>query len=132
MSFQLSSGRVKKDQLADLDNLVAKFLKYICKLQERASNTFLYASRNVGGLAIQKCSEEADIWTSAKGIQLLDSDDLTIRHLARIELDNTISTGLKGRNACHLKFCRVATMMDFLLFVTTLPYPIYGPECEKQ
>ena len=104
MSFQLSSGRVKKDQLADLDNLVAKFLKYICKLPERASNTFLYASRNVGGLAIQKCSEEADIWTSAKGIQLLDSDDLTIRHLARIKLDNTISTGLKGRNACHLKF----------------------------
>ena len=104
ISFDLSSGRVSKEGLTKLDQKVVSFLKYICKLPERASNSFLYATRSVGGLAIPKSIEEADVWTLSKGLHLLNSRDKTISMLAQKELTQTIETGLKGATASHHKF----------------------------
>ena len=58
----------------------------------------------MGGLAIPKSIEEADVWTLSKGLHLLNSRDETISMLAQKELTQTIETGLKGATASHHKF----------------------------
>ena len=47
---------------------------------------FFYANRNIGGLGIGKISQEVDIWTISKAMQLLSSRDNMISSITNSQL----------------------------------------------
>ena len=94
LSHQLSSGRVKKGPLDELDSRCKAFLRQVANVPPNNSNTFFYADRSVGGLGSTPISSEADIWTFAKAAQLLDSADPSTRSLARSQLRSVVLEAL--------------------------------------
>lgn len=61
-----------------------------------ANTAFLYKDRRVRGLGILPLTDEADIWTLDRALQLLDCKDKNVSEVA-IAQDETIKLGY-GRN----------------------------------
>ena len=98
VSHHLASGKVEKGPLYDLDVACRDFLRRTANAPIPTNTAFFYADRRIGGLGAQSISQEADIWTIARAVQLLDSKDEITRNIASAQLDQSIKEGL-GRNA---------------------------------
>ncbi|KAI9556014.1 hypothetical protein GHT06_018577 [Daphnia sinensis] len=77
LSHHLASGRVLKDVLSTLDTEYRKFLGHITMVPNAATTPFFYVDRRVGGLGTFSLTDDADIWTLARAVQLLTSKDRT-------------------------------------------------------
>ena len=97
LSHHLASGRVDKQSLYDLDIACRDFLRKVACVPMSANTAFFYADRGVGGLGVLPLTEEADIWTLARALQLLDSKDQSVSDVAMAQLVETIKLGY-GRN----------------------------------
>jgi hypothetical protein len=62
-----------------------------------AYTAFFYSDRRVGGIGVLPLTDEADIWTLARALQLLDSKDKNVSEVAMAQLEETIKLGY-GRN----------------------------------
>ena len=65
LSHELSSVRVMKESIYDLDKSIKQFLRYNTNRYNTPDNVatpFLYDDRHIGGLGIGKISQEVDIW----------------------------------------------------------------------
>ena len=89
LSYELSSGRVIKESIYDLDKSIKHFLRYNNN-PDNVATPFFYADRNIGGLGIGKISQEVDVWTIYKATQLLSSRDNMIYSIANRQLSNTL------------------------------------------
>lgn len=90
LSHHLASGRVLKGALATLDIECRKFLGHIAKVPPTATTSFFYADRRVGGLGTFSLTDDADIWTLARAVQLLTSKDKLVRGIFSEQLKSTI------------------------------------------
>lgn len=97
LSHHLASGKVEKGSLHGLEQDCKDFLRYVANVPMSTNSAFFYADRRVGGLGAQSLSQEADIWTIARAVQLLDSKDKTIKDIASAQLHQTILDGFGGR-----------------------------------
>ncbi|MFO0089556.1 MAG: RNA-directed DNA polymerase, partial [bacterium] len=97
LSHHLASGKVEKGSLHELEQDCKDFLRYVANVPLSANSAFFYADRRVGGLGAQSLSQEADIWTIARAVQLLDSKDKTIKDIASAQLQQTILDGFGSR-----------------------------------
>ena len=61
LSHDLSSGRVDKSCLSEIDKKVNNFLRFIIKNPDIAATPFFHVNRNIGGLDICKRYQEADV-----------------------------------------------------------------------
>ena len=93
LSHHLASGRVLKDSLYQLDVAIRDFLRRISNLPMAANSKFFYSDRRVGGLGLLPLVDEADIWTIARAIQLLDSSDTAVAEIAMAQLEKSIRIG---------------------------------------
>ena len=93
MSHHLASGRAEKDHLHELDVNCKDFLRNITNLPVAANSAFFYADRRVGGLGALPLSQEADIWTLSRALQLLDSHDEAISKSCMAQLEASIKRG---------------------------------------
>jgi hypothetical protein len=73
------------------------FLRKVACGPMSANTAFFYADRGVGGLGFIPLVEEADIWTLARALQLLDSKDQSVSDVAMVQLEESIKLGY-GRN----------------------------------
>ena len=94
LSHELSSGRVMKESIYDLDKSIKQFLRYNTNTPDNVATPFFYADRHIGGLGIGKISQEVDIWTISKATQLLSSRDNMISSIANRQLSNTINCAI--------------------------------------
>ena len=92
LSHDLSSGRVEKGSLFNIERRVKHFIRLITNTPDTSATPFFYANRALGGMGIGNISEEADIWTIAKGTQLLNSSDPAIQKMAFNQLSETIAS----------------------------------------
>ena len=99
LSHHLASARVAKDGLNDLDIECRKFLARITGVPNTAVVDFFYADRRVGGLGTCSLSEDADIWTLARAVQLLTSSDPLVRKIFQEQLNDTIMRGFNESSA---------------------------------
>jgi Reverse transcriptase (RNA-dependent DNA polymerase) len=97
LSHHLASGRVEKRSLYDLDVACRDFLRKVACVPISANTAFFYADRRAGGLGVLPLTNEADIWTLARALQLLDSKDQSVSEVAMAQLEETIKLGY-GRN----------------------------------
>jgi hypothetical protein len=94
LSHHLSTGRVQRGFLDELDTRCAEFLRHVSFVPHTAHTAFLFADRRAGGLGASQLKKDADVWTIARAVQLLDSKDEVVRLTARSQLALTISRGL--------------------------------------
>lgn len=90
LSHHLASGRALKDSLHQLDVAIRDFLRRISNLPMAANSKFFYSDRRVGGLGLLPLVQEADIWTIARAVQLLDSSDNAVAEISMAQLEESI------------------------------------------
>ncbi|MFO0089746.1 MAG: RNA-directed DNA polymerase, partial [bacterium] len=95
LSHHLSTGRVLKDVLTNLDTECRKFLGHITNVPNQAIKSFFYADRRVGGLGTCSLSDDADVWTIARAVQLLSIKDDVVRGISWCQLRDTIRRGFR-------------------------------------
>ncbi|MFO0089667.1 MAG: RNA-directed DNA polymerase, partial [bacterium] len=98
LSHHLSTGRVLKDVLTKLDTECRKFLGRICNVPNQTIKSFFYADRCVGGLGTCSLSDDADIWTIARAVQLLSSKDDVVKGMSWCQLRDTIRRGFRDND----------------------------------
>jgi len=86
LSFALRAGETTKKQVSRLVSAVVSAAKEICQLPVRASNNYIFAGRDVGGLGLQHPGSEADIQTVVQTVRMLSSSDLSLRGIATQQL----------------------------------------------
>ena len=96
LSHHLASGKVEKTGLYDLNTACRDFLRRIANVPVQANTAFFYADRAVGGLGVTSLEEDADVWTLARALQLLDSKDHTTRDMAWEQLRSSIRAAIPG------------------------------------
>ena len=128
ISHELSSGRVMKESIYDLDKSIKQFLRY------NINTPFFYADRNIGGLGIGKISQEVDIWTIYKATQLLFSRDNMISSIANRQLSNTLNCaiGHKHEIVHSLNFYPVAKRMGYMVIGFIAKVLIFGRALDMQ
>ena len=99
LSHHLASARVEKEGLTALDFECRKFLGRIVGVPITAAVDFFYADRRVGGLGTFSLSEDADVWTLARAVQLLSSSDPLVREVFKEQLNDTIMRGFNDGTA---------------------------------
>ena len=87
-----------KNTLTELDTECRKFLGHICNVPNQAIQSFFYADRRVGGLGTCSLSDDADIWTIARAVQLLSSKDDVVKGISWCQLTETIRRGFRDRD----------------------------------
>lgn len=95
LAQHLATGRVEKSMLHTLHKECADFLRTLANVPFNVHRDFLYADRRAGGLGACKLSEDSDIWTIARAVQLLDSGVPVVREVARAQACKNISIALK-------------------------------------
>lgn len=93
LSHHLASGRMEKGALHELDVDCRNFLRKITALPTAANTAFFYADRRVGGLGTLPLTQEADVWTLSRALQLIDSEDQVVAQVAMAQLETTIHRG---------------------------------------
>ena len=102
VSYALSSGFCSKNQLFDYDKDLHNGVRRILDLPDSCSVGLFHADRSVGGLALPKLSQDADIWTITRAVRLLCSDDPSITGVAADQLAavlNNVAVAATSDNA---------------------------------
>ncbi|KAK4006222.1 hypothetical protein OUZ56_011378 [Daphnia magna] len=86
-----------KSALYDLDVACRDFLRRVAKVPISFNTAFFYADIRVGGLGMLPLTEEADIWTIARAMQLVDSEEKSVSEVAMAQLEETIRLGYGKR-----------------------------------
>ena len=94
LSSDLSSGRVAKESIYDLDKSMKQFLRYNTNTPDNVATPFFYADRNIGGLGFGKIIQEVYILTISKATQLLSSRDTMISSIANRQLSNILNCAI--------------------------------------
>jgi hypothetical protein len=96
LSHHLATGRVNRTFLDELDTRCAEFLRLVANVPHTAHTAFLFADRRAGGLGASQLKKDSDVWTIARAVQLLDSNDPTVRTISRTQLAQNITRGFGG------------------------------------
>lgn len=95
LAHHLVTMRVEKSLLHALDKACANFPQTLANVPHNAHTDFLYVDRRASGLGACKLSEDADIWTIARAVQLKDSGDAVVRDVERTQANKNIFIALK-------------------------------------
>ncbi len=93
LSHDLASGRVLKDPLYQLDTAIRVFLRRKANLPMAANSKFFYSDRRSGVLGLFRLVQEADVWTIARAVQLLDRSDTAVAEISMAQLEASIRKG---------------------------------------
>ena len=133
LSHELSSGRVMKESIYDLDKSIKQFLRYNTNTPDNVANQLFYADKHIGGLGIGKISQEVDIWTISKATQLLSSRDTMISSIANRQLSNTLNCTIGHDHEIHsLNFYPVAKRMGYMVIDFIAKVLIFGLALDMQ
>jgi hypothetical protein len=86
LTYALRAGNPLKQSLRDYRSLLVKALRDIGSLPMRASGSYFFASKRVGGLAFQDPTMESDLQAIVQAIRILSSSDEGVAKITREEL----------------------------------------------
>ena len=90
LTFALRAGEPEKASLIKYCQKLIEIVRNICNLPTRASQSIIFASTKVGGLALQDPLVEVDIQTTAQAIKMLSSNDPLVSTIAKSELKQSV------------------------------------------
>ena len=80
-----------------LDIEIRRIIKPICGLQPTASNDYLYAGKEYGGLGLVETRDEYAIQSIIQAFRNLTCEDLKVAELTLINLNNTLKKTKKNK-----------------------------------
>ena len=90
LTFALRAGEPEKASLIKYRQKLIEIVRNICNLPTRASQSIIFASTKVGGLALQDPLVEVDIQTTVQAIKMLSSNDPLVSTIAKSELKQSV------------------------------------------
>ena len=90
LTFALRAGEPEKSSLVKYRQKLIEVVRNICNLPTRATQSIIFASTKVGGLALQDPLTEADIQTTVQAIKMLSSTDPLVSTIAKSELKQSV------------------------------------------
>ena len=88
-SFDLTTYRVEKDSFFEYENITRIIIQYFTDTSDNAYLLIIHTERKVR--AMDKLSQEADIWKIVRGLQLISSKYNKISEMSKRYLEDTIN-----------------------------------------
>ena len=88
-SFDLTTYRVEKDSFFEYENITRIIIQYFTDTSDNAYLLIIHTERKVR--AMDKLSQEADIWKIVRGLQLISSKYNKISEMSKRILEDTIN-----------------------------------------
>ena len=114
-TFILRAGCSLKKSLTDYRSTLVKTIKNICNLPSRASTSYIFAHKHVGGLAFPDPKIEMDIQTIVQAIKMLSSNDPVVTNIACGELFQTVHHASQSNPTPALTSNYLSSLPDDLL-----------------
>lgn len=86
LTYVLRAGNPLKRSLINYRKKLIEVVRSTCNLPLRATTHFIFASRNVGGLAFHDPLAEVDVQVIVQALKMLSSSDIFVSHIAKAEL----------------------------------------------
>ena len=90
LSYALCACDPKKKSLNNFHQQLIRTLHNICDLLKQSTQSYFFATKSSGGLALQDPNMEVDVQCVVQALKTLCSDDLTTSAIARVELHSVI------------------------------------------
>ena len=120
LTYALRAGNPLKQSLDEYKRTIIAAMKEICCLPQRASQSYFFSHKRVGGLAMFDPRTECDIQAIVQGVRMLSSTDPNVKGMAKQELQyivrrstqqqptadliSTYLSGIKDRRTDHLYY----------------------------
>ena len=122
LTFALRSGFPKKEHLLVYRSHLVATVRRICALPTRASASYIFAHKRVGGLGLLDPTLEADVQAIIHGVKMLSCSDPTVRNIANAEVNQTVRLASRSNPTPALKSKYLSSLPDNRL--TNLRYNI--------
>ncbi len=94
LTYALRSCPVSRESLKEYIGV----LKSICHLPKRASNSYLFADKSVGGLGFQDPFDERHIQTIVHAVKIVSATDPLIVNISRNQLTTVVKKCIKSKD----------------------------------
>jgi hypothetical protein len=122
LTFALRAGFPKKENLLVYRSHLVATVRRICALPTRASASYIFAHKRVGGLGLLDPTLEADIQAIIQAVKMLSSSDPTVINIANAEVNQTVRLASQSNPTPALKSKYLSSLPDDRL--TNLRYNI--------
>ena len=124
LTFALRAGFPKKDNLLVYRSHLVATVRRICALPSRASASYIFAHKRVGGLGLLDPTLEADVQAiiHAVNFKMLSCSDSTVSNIAIAEINQTVRLASRSNPTPALKSKYLSSLPDDRL--TNLRYNI--------
>ena len=99
LTYALRSCPVSRESLKEYRAKLIGVIKSICHLPKRASNSYLFADKSVGGLGFQDPFDERHIQTIVHAVKILSATDPLIVNISRNQLTTVVKRCIKSKDA---------------------------------
>ena len=86
LTYALRAGNPEMQSLNIYKSTLARVLRDVCSLPDRAASLYFFASKRMGGLAFQEPRTECDVQAIVQAVRILSSSDPAVAAMARQEL----------------------------------------------
>ena len=122
LTFALRAGFPKKDNLLVYRSHLVATVRRICALPSRASASYIFAHKRVGGLGLLDPTLEADVQAIIHAVKMLSCSDPTVSNIAIAEINQTVRLASRSNPTPALKSKYLSSLPDDRL--TNLRYNI--------
>ena len=122
LTFALRAGFPNKDNLLVYRSHLVATVCRICALPTRASTSYIFAHKRVGGLGLLDPTLEADVQAIIHAVKMLSCSDPTVMNIANAELNRTVRLASQSNPTPALKLKYLSSLPDDRL--TNLRYNI--------
>ncbi len=103
LTFALRAGFPKKENLLVYRSHLVATVRRICALPTRASASYIFAHKRVGGLGLLDPTLEADVQAIIHAVKMLSSSDPTVMNIANAEVNQTVRLASRSNPTPVLK-----------------------------
>ena len=122
LTFALRAGFPRNDNLLVYRSHLMAAVRRICALPTRASTSYIFAHKRVGGVGLLDPTLEADVQAIIHAIKMLSCPDPTVRNIANAEVNQTVRLAARSNPTPALKSKYLSSLPDDHL--TNLRYNI--------
>ena len=122
LTFALRAGFPRNDNLLVYRSHLVAAVRRICVLPTRASTSYIFAHKRVGGLGLLDPTLEADVQAIIHAVKMLSCPDPTVRNIANAEVNQTVRLAARSNPTPALKSKYLSSLPDDRL--TNLRYNI--------
>lgn len=112
LTFALRAGFLNLVHLREYRTLLVATVRRICSLPSRASVSYIFSHKRVGGLGLLDPVKEADVQAIIHAVKILSSSDPVVVHIANAELTQTVTHASQSTPTQSLKSNNLSYLPD--------------------